>query len=339
MKKIVLLVILLVLASILGVYYLAIKKPLPEVKEAVKEQELVKKPSPQVKEAVKERELKEVGVEKPMVKELIFTSNRDGPPRIYSTDLEGKLINLVYDSNSVWDGLPSYSVPEKRPRIAFFSDRVSEKGIYILLEGKEVIRLIDGYDPALSPDGKMIAFSARGPGGDYEVYVIKSIDEVISRIKNGVKSEIDLINISDHPTDDWAPAWLSNERIVFTSLRDGNAEIYAVNLDKTNLVNLTRHPAWDGLPSCSRDGKIIFQSDRSGNFDIWQIDKDGNNPVNLTNHPSDDRWPAFSSDGSKIAFISNRESKGGYNIWVIKEGKLVRITDHPADDWAPAWTR
>ena len=319
MKKIALIGILVVIG--IAVYYFTLRKPVPP-------------PVPVVKERVEE----EITVRKE-IRDLIFTSDKDGSPGIYTIGLKEETpVRLIQLPNSIWDGLPSYSVLHQKPVIAFCSDSVSKKGIYILKD-KEITKLIEGgYDPALSPNGKMIAFSSRGPAGDYEIYVIKDLDKVISEIKSGIKTEINLLNISEHPADDWAPSWLSDERIVFTSERDRNAEVYVVNIDGTGLVNLTNNPAWDGLPSCSRDG-IVFQSNRTGNFDIWQMDKEGKNLINLTNHPADDRWPAISPDGTRIAFSSDRESEGNTNIWVIEKGRLARLTNQLVDDWASRWTR
>ncbi|MCG8620575.1 MAG: hypothetical protein MJE68_01070, partial [Proteobacteria bacterium] len=49
---------------------------------------------------------------------------------------------------------------------------------------------------------------------------------------------------------DRRPAWSPDgKQIVFTSLRDGNGEIYVMNADGTNPVNLTQHREWDTNPS------------------------------------------------------------------------------------------
>jgi TolB protein len=86
-------------------------------------------------------------------------------------------------------------------------------------------------------------------------------------------------------------------RIAFTSLRDGNWEIYVMNADGTGLTRLTNHHADDRRPAWSPDGtRIAFVSNRDlarGNFnwEIYVMNADGTGVTRLTNHPDDDRWP------------------------------------------------
>ena len=75
-------------------------------------------------------------------------------------------------------------------------------------------------------------------------------------------------------------------RIVFTSLRDGNPEIYVMDSDGGNQERLTNHPASDAAPDWSPDGtRIAFASWRDGNGDIYVMDADGKNVIRLTDGP------------------------------------------------------
>ena len=54
-------------------------------------------------------------------------------------------------------------------------------------------------------------------------------------------------------------------KILFTSTRDGNREVYMMNPDGSEQVNLTQHPADDLNAAWSPTGdKILFVSDRQG---------------------------------------------------------------------------
>src|SRR5882724_6665419 len=59
-------------------------------------------------------------------------------------------------------------------------------------------------------------------------------------------------------------------KILFSSDRDGNWDIYTMNVDGSNIVNLTHNPAEDQGPVWSPDGtKIAFVSKRDGREDIF----------------------------------------------------------------------
>ena len=67
-------------------------------------------------------------------------------------------------------------------------------------------------------------------------------------------------------------------KVVFTSRRDGNFEIYIMNPDGSDEINLTQHRAKDSSPVWSPTGEqILFYSDRDGIEDIYLMDPDGTN--------------------------------------------------------------
>lgn len=67
-------------------------------------------------------------------------------------------------------------------------------------------------------------------------------------------------------------------KILFTSTRDGNREVYMMNPDGSKQVNLTRHPATDLQAAWSPTGEqILFVSDREGIRDLYLMDPDGSN--------------------------------------------------------------
>ena len=69
-------------------------------------------------------------------------------------------------------------------------------------------------------------------------------------------------------------------KILFTSTRDGNHEVYMMNPDGSEQVNLTQHPAGDMSAVWSPTGEqILFVSDRPGKRvrDLYLMDPDGSN--------------------------------------------------------------
>lgn len=105
--------------------------------------------------------------------------------------------------------------------------------------------------------------------------------------------------------------------IVFVSTRDGNPEIYSLDLNGTAATNarrLTTNDAIDENPSRSPDGRrVVFSSKRDGNSEIYVINSDGSGtPQRLTNDTSpaneapQDTRPVFSPDGNSILWQSTR---------------------------------
>ena len=75
----------------------------------------------------------------------------------------------------------------------------------------------------------------------------------------------------------------TNGMVVYSSDRDGNFEIYAINPDGSGDVRLTNDPGNDANPDWSPDGrKIAFTSDRGGNLDIYVMNADGSGVTQLT---------------------------------------------------------
>ena len=72
-------------------------------------------------------------------------------------------------------------------------------------------------------------------------------------------------------------------RIVFASNRDGDSDIYSMDVNGDNLLQLTDHPKSDEYPACSPNGRrIVFASERGVTRDLYVMDSDGNNLLRLT---------------------------------------------------------
>jgi len=128
-------------------------------------------------------------------------------------------------------------------------------------------------------------------------------------------------------------------KIIFTSYRDINSEIYIMNLDGSGQTNLTNNPADDYGACFSPDGsKIALVSHRDENWEIYVMDSDGKNPVRLTYNDSDDTQPCWSPDGSKITFTSDRG--GNRNTYIMdadgkNQVKLIDICSYGGYSWSP----
>ena len=76
----------------------------------------------------------------------------------------------------------------------------------------------------------------------------------------------------------------AHAQIAFTSIRDGNPEIYVMDADGSNVLRLTHHFAWDAYPAWLPDGRVIaFTSLRNlAGEEIFLIHPDGTNLTHIT---------------------------------------------------------
>ena len=130
-------------------------------------------------------------------------------------------------------------------------------------------------------------------------------------------------------------------RIVFASNRDGDWDIYSMDVNGNNVVQLTDHPAIDHYPACSPDGRrIAFLSERGLTSDLYVMDSDGGNVIRLTSDNSKDSRPSWSPDGTKIVFSSSRWVNRNSEIYVMDaDGENeINLTNHKWDDVRPSWS-
>ena len=98
-------------------------------------------------------------------------------------------------------------------------------------------------------------------------------------------------------------------KILFTSTRDGNREVYMMNPDGSEQVNLTQHPADDlGAVRSPTGEQILFVSDRQGTRvrDLYLMDADGTN-VRRVFKKKTTAWRGYatwSPDGKQFAYVS-----------------------------------
>jgi len=123
--------------------------------------------------------------------------------------------------------------------------------------------------------------------------------------------------------------------IAFQSKRDGNWEIYRVDMDTLAETRLTEDPADDTAPSMYPAGThVAFQTNRDGNWEIYGMDAFGGNPTNLSRNESSDEAPSWSCE--YIHFQSDRD--GNWEIYRMHAdgSEQTRLTFDAAEDEQPS---
>lgn len=193
-------------------------------------------------------------------------------------------------------------------------------------------------DFAVSPNGKLLAYSIRG-----EVFV-KEADKEKSRS----------INVSNHAFRDIEPTWLNDSTLLFSSDRaNGNFDIYMVrsanstqrNIFKSlkhELTPITKTPGDETALTVSPDGKKIAYVRGRGTFVVADINAQGK----LSNEKIlSDSWDApngiaWSPDNKWLAYAI---SDLYYNQEIFIQSadnstKPANISMHPRTDSRPFWS-
>jgi Tol biopolymer transport system component len=139
---------------------------------------------------------------------------------------------------------------------------------------------------------------------------------------------------------DSGSVFFNQAKIVFTSNRDGNNEIYMINTDGSNLIRLTKTLASDSYPSISANGQtIVFLTDRDGSPEIYSMNNTGGALWRLTNNAVNEEYPCVSSDGSKVVYSAN--VGGNKHLYVMScnnSSASVQVTNVAFDDTMPVFS-
>ena len=150
-----------------------------------------------------------------------------------------------------------------------------------------------------------------------------------------------VLNVSICPLFAQAP---TTPKILFTSARDGNYEVYSMNPDGSEKVNITQHRASDYGGVWSPTGeKIIFVSDRGGERDLYMMNPDGSKVRRVFRRKIEARRtsPSWSPDGKQIAYRHldfNAGATDGTYIATLGEQEEERIGNYGSPAWSPDGT-
>jgi Tol biopolymer transport system component/lysophospholipase L1-like esterase len=192
------------------------------------------------------------------------------------------------------------------------------------------------WHPVYSPDGRTIAFASnRGDAG-----VVDGNFKIYTMAANGSGQMQITTNDGGNGSGDFEPAFSpAGTRIAFRRGHDASSEIYTVATDGSDGKRLTSNAVGDSQPVFSPDGtRIAFTRKGDGQFNaaIYTMAADGSDEKQLTNtdaatEPNTDTFPSYSPDGTKIAFTSDRDGRGGTEIYIMAAdgSEQLRLTTRP----------
>jgi TolB protein len=152
------------------------------------------------------------------------------------------------------------------------------------------------------------------------------------------------------------------DRIVFTSLRTGDLELFLMNPDGSGVEQLTFEPGYDGGAFFSLDGKwVVWRASRPEGealadyrslleqnlvrptrLELYIMNLEERRPIRLTDNGAANFGPYWHPDGRHIIFASNMGDPQGRNFDLymidIESRETERITYYPGFDGFPMFS-
>ena len=168
---------------------------------------------------------------------------------------------------------------------------------HVVMQSREPL-----MSPSWSPDGSSLA---------YVSFEDRLPTMYVQTLRTGERHIV-----SAHAGVNQAPAWSPDGKkmALVLSTRDGNLDIYVLDLSTQQLTRITDDPGIDTEPQWSKDGQsLYFTSDRAGGPQIYKIGiKPGDKPRRLTFQGSYNARPRVAPDETQLAFVTQED--GAYRI-------------------------
>ena len=284
---------------------------------------------------------------------LAFASNRDGDFDIYVADVNGEGLQKLDELSAAGydDRWPDFGDYDSAGLMAFASNRADNWEVYTYSDAEGLIRLTNNTTPnnvpidaapGWGPSGEKIVFhSDRDLASDgFKLFAMQYDGSVQVKISGSKGIQGSFPN--------WEPVEPTETCLKSVPIpvptptprpvpRPTPTQMPTHTPTSTDTPTPTPELPKVALPDYPVGGRIAFQTDRDGNSEIYVMGCDGSNPVNLTNHSSEDKQPSWAM-GGRLAFSSNRNAGGGYDIYLLTldPWEIARLTTNLANDESPA---
>lgn len=175
-------------------------------------------------------------------------------------------------------------------------------------------------DPALSPDGTWIVAAVQNEG-------ITNL--ALFEVGSGTSKPL-----TTNREGNFTPVAISKDAIAFVSSRDGDSEIYRMNVDGSKVQRLTAFHREDYEPAIDSTGtQLSFTSDREQKQPrLFVVSPDGTNLRRLTTRSDEDVEEGslvWSPTTNRYAYTLARD---GHSLVVSVDGAVEKILTPPSTD-------
>ncbi len=249
---------------------------------------------------------------------ILFASNRDAPSGLYGLfrmNLDGTNVQRLTNGGELFG-----SVDNSGNLLAFNTNDVSTDVFIKNLVTGVLTRVTNepglDYRPSLSKSGAKVAFVSDRAGGDREIWMSNAdgtgLVRLTSRLGEDTFPQISpdeqrvvftyfaepaqtwivnsngtgLASLSNNSFEDVTPSFSADgSKILFSSNRDGDHDLFTMNLDGSGQTRLFQLAGNEYHASFTADGtQVVFLSDVTGKSQIMIANINGSNVRNLSNN-------------------------------------------------------
>ena len=240
-------------------------------------------------------------------------------------------------------------------------------------DGSEVRQLSSGKGVTtcafIAPDNRSIIYASTHleqercpPKPDYSRGYVWPLHASYDIFRAGPAGE-DPVRLTDTPGYDAEAVYSpQGDRIVFTSVRNGDLDLYLMKPDGSDVEQLTDEAGYDGGAFFSLDGEwLVWRASRPqgkalaeyralladglirpGKLDVYIMNVKARKPVRLTDNGAANFGPYWHPDGQHIIFSSNLHNPEGRNFDLylidVKTREIERITHYEGFDGFPMFS-
>ena len=224
----------------------------------------------------------------------------------------------------------------------------------------------------IMPDKKHVLYASTHLGGDtcppvpdrkvlkkYVWPIYDTYDIFVADLKGNVTKQL----TKEPGYDGEATISPKGDKIIFTSMRNGDLDLYTMNIDGSNVKQITTELGYDGGAWFSPDGsQIVWRASRPAteqeateykdllkqglvmptNMEVFVANTDGSNVRQVTKLGKANWAPNFMPDGKRIIFASNHEYARGFpfNMYTINidGSNLTKISHDGGFDAFPMFS-